>query len=233
MNKRTIGIIIGGVIAFIVLAVGIYRLLDAVESNSSQRITIIEDTNNAPTGDNNTILPPSDGRNIIAPPQLITDFTMTAHTGEPFTLDDVSGRYVLLAFGYTHCPDVCPATLLEFRQIYRQLGDLGEDVAFMLISVDPARDTPEILNRYIGRYDPSFIGLSGDVSELEAIAPDFGLFWDIRRDTVTHAGYIVDHTASRFLLDRNGQLIRVYSFTADPFMIEADIRDLITQSVEG
>ncbi|TVR23400.1 MAG: SCO family protein [Anaerolineaceae bacterium] len=237
-EKRNPAIIGAGFfIAFLALAFGIYTILDAIDDSRATQQA--EDQAEVVTADDDdaadppAIDPPSasPGRNIINPPEAITEFTFVAQTGEPLSLSDLSGRYVLLAFGYTHCPDVCPATLLEFRQIKRQLGDLADDVAFVFVSVDPERDTPELLARYMARYDPDFIGLSGDEEGLQTIAPQFGLFWDIREDTSSRAGYIVDHTASRYLLDTQGQLIRVYSFTTDPRVIEDDIRDLITPAM--
>ncbi len=234
MSEKRNPVIIGGgfLIAFVVLALGIYSVLNAIDSNRAQQAEVesVSSSGTAHNMDTNNTIASSDGKSVIEPPQKIPEFTLTAQDGEPLSLSNLNGRYVLLSFGYTHCPDVCPATLLEFRQIHRQLGDLSEQVEFMFISVDPARDTPELLNRYMARYDPSFIGLSGDEDVLQSIAPDFGLFWDIRDDTSTRAGYIVDHTASRYLLDPEGQLIRIYSFTADPLVIEADIRDLLTSN---
>lgn len=236
MDEKRNPVIIGAgfFIAFVALAIGIYTILDAIDgSRSAQQagdaVEVALD-DDAETADTPPPSPPSasPGRNVIDPPEAITEFTFIAQTGEPLSLSDLRGRYVLLAFGYTHCPDVCPATLLEFRQIRRQLGDLADDVAFVFVSVDPERDTPELLARYMARYDESFIGLQGDEAGLQAIAPQFGLFWDIREGTSSRAGYIVDHTASRYLLDTQGRLIRVYSFTTDPRVIEDDIRGLVT-----
>lgn len=190
---------------------------------------------NQRTTDPNTVddtsvsLSRTDGKNIIEPARPIPNFTFPAHTGDDLSLTDLNGRYVLMTFGYTHCPDVCPANLLEFRQIKRLLGDTASDhVAFVFVSVDPERDTPAMLNQYISRYDADFIALSGDHDGLEAIKEPFGLFWDIRYGSIPNStNYIVDHTASSFLLNPDGELIRMYSFTAGFSVIEQDIRELI------
>jgi protein SCO1/2 len=166
---------------------------------------------------------------VIDPGEAVQNFTFVSNTGDPLSLSDLEGKFVLMAFGYTHCPDVCPANLLEFRQIKRSLGDQADDVAFVFISVDPARDTPEFLDRYLERYDPDFIGLSGDEDELNRIASDYNMFWEVRDNTSAGEGYLVEHSASRYLLDPEGRLVRVYSFTATPQAIEADLRELINR----
>lgn len=221
-NKFTVSI--GLVIVFIGLVFGIYQLLStqspSQNNTSSEQITL-DNTSGSPSR--------TDGKNIIEPARDIPNFTFPAHTGEDLSLSDLSGRYVLMTFGYTHCPDVCPANLLEFRQIKRLLGDKATNkVEFLFISVDPERDTPDMLNTYISRYDADFIALSGNHDELERIKEQFGLFWDIRQGSIPNStSYIVDHTASSFLLNPDGQLIRMYSFTTDFNVIEQDIRELL------
>lgn len=165
------------------------------------------------------------GITVIDPPQELQDFTLVANNGEPLSLSDLRGRLVLVYFGYTHCPDACPATLLDFRRIKRDLGDEADNVVFLLISVDGERDTPEFIDRYLQRYDPEFIGMSGTDDVLQAIQGDYSLVYERRETAGSEAGYLIDHTASKFLIDREGRLARVYSFIADPSRIAADIRD--------
>ena len=163
----------------------------------------------------------------IDPPQELTAFTMPANTGEDLSLSDLQGDYVLTYFGYTRCPDACPATLLKFRRIKQALGENADSVTFLFISVDGERDTPEAINRYLQRYDPEFIGLSGTDETLEPIQSDFGLFYEKRENTGTDAGYLVDHTSSLFLIDPEGRLMRVYSFTEAAQGITEDLQSLI------
>lgn len=219
-NKFTVSI--GLVIVFVGLVFAIYQVLDSQTSNNPPSEQSTVDNTSAS-------LPRTDGKNIIEPARDIPEFTLASHTGEDLSLSDLNGRYVLMTFGYTHCPDVCPANLLEFRQIKRLLGDEASDqVEYVFVSVDPERDTPDMLNTYINRYNADFIALSGDHAVLETIKEPFGLFWDIRQNSTPNStNYIVDHTASSFLLNPEGQLIRMYSFTADFNVIEQDIRELL------
>jgi protein SCO1/2 len=205
--------IFGGIVAVAVLALGIFLLLDLVADNNDA--PLLEISGNAAVG------------NIVDPPQPLTDFTFTADNGNPMSLSDFAGDYVLLAFGYTHCPDVCPNTLLNFRQVKRDLGEDSDNVSFLFLSVDGERDTPEVLDRYLERYDPEFIGMSGEDDTLHAIQEEYGLFYEIRENVNSAAGYLVEHTASRFLIDPQGRLIRIYSFTDNAEDIAADIQSML------
>lgn len=193
-----------------------------------------DDSTNSNETDNTIVelptLPPaaeSIAGTAIDPPQDLTDFTMPANSGEDLSLSDLQGDYILTYFGYTRCPDVCPATLLKYRRIKQALGDDADNVTFMFISVDGQRDQPEDLNRYLQRYDPEFIGLSGTDEVLQPIQNEYGLFYERRENTGSDAGYLVDHTASSFLIDPEGRLIRVYSFTEDAAAITEDLQSLI------
>ncbi len=166
------------------------------------------------------------GGTAINPPKELSNVTLTANSGDPFNLSELE-QYTLVYFGYTHCPDACPATLLDYRRIKRGLGDLGDQISYVMVSVDPERDTAEFLDRYLERYDPAFIGLTGDTSTLDDIATEFGVTYGIRENEGSNAGYLVDHTASKFLLDPKGRLIGVYSFGADTTSIIEDLRTLL------
>lgn len=157
----------------------------------------------------------------------LTDFTFAASIGDDLSLSDFEGQYVFLSFGYTNCPDVCPATLLEFRRIKAMLGDTADNIDFVFISVDGERDTPDVLNRYVRRFDPTFIGMQGDDTQLQAIQGEYGLIYDIQDNDNTQAGYLVTHTASKFLINPDGELIRIYSFTAEAQAIADEIRELL------
>jgi protein SCO1/2 len=218
-NKFTVSI--GLLFVLVGLALLIYQLSNQSADKQSSEQSTLDNTSAS--------LPRTDGKNIIEPPRAIPNFTFPAHTGDDLSLNDLSGRYVLMTFGYTHCPDVCPANLLKFRQIKRLLGDdVSGQVEYVFISVDPERDTPDMLNTYISRYDAEFIALSGDHAVLETLKEPFGLFWELRTGSIPNSThYIVDHTASSFLLNPEGELIRMYSFTADFNVIEQDIRELL------
>lgn len=160
-------------------------------------------------------------------PRPLSDFTLTSHRGTPLRLSDLRGRPVLLFFGYTFCPDACPTTLAEFRQVKQQLGPLGGRVTFVLVSIDGSRDTPEVLARYVGAFDPDFIGLTGDEEKVRAIGREYGLYFKRQEVSGTAAPYLVDHTAAAYLIDPKGRLHRVYRFGTPPEAIAADIRALL------
>lgn len=157
----------------------------------------------------------------------LTDFTLTANDSGPLSLRDLRGQYVLITFGYTHCPDVCPTTMLEFRRIKQALAERAEHFRFVFISVDEIRDTPEVLDRFVRRFDPSFIGLQGQREVLDQIASEYDLIYDVRQNhDADTANYLVDHTASKYLIDRSGTLIRIYSFADDAREIAAELKAL-------
>ena len=168
-----------------------------------------------------------DGTTKIDPPHDMPDFTLTNQNGEPTSLSDLRGKYVLMAFGYTHCPDICPLTLNEFRRVRESLGDLAENVEFVFISVDSARDTPEVLKQYFEtRQLDGFIGLTGSEEDLRKLGVDYGLFFEIGENT-SQGGYLVDHTAGSYLLDPEGRWIMRYQFGVMPSLIVEDLEAFI------
>lgn len=169
-----------------------------------------------------------DGTTAIDPPKDMPDFTLTNQFGELTSLTDLRGKYVLLTFGYTHCPDVCPLTLNEFRRVQNSLGDLAEQVEFVFISVDGERDTPNILHQYFEtRKLEGFIGLTGDEIDLRQLGIDYGLFFEKASGT-SQGGYLVNHTAGSFLLNPDGQWIMRYQFGILPSVITADLETLLS-----
>ncbi|HZG69191.1 MAG TPA: SCO family protein [Herpetosiphonaceae bacterium] len=173
--------------------------------------------------------PDAPGGTLLDPPKELADFTLTSHTGAPLGLQDLRGRPALVFFGYTNCPDVCPLTMAEWKKVKQDLGDAARDVAFVFISVDPERDTPEVVARFVGGYDPSFIGLTGDEPDLQAIAKDFGVFFRAHDDHGTGKPPLVDHLSRSFLLDRKGRMHMLYSYGMSADTITADIRELLAQ----
>ncbi len=156
-----------------------------------------------------------------APPILLMDTS-----GIPFQLKDYHGKIILLYFGYTFCPDVCPSTLANVRQILDALGDSSQEVVFMMITVDPLRDSPEILGKYISRFHPGYIGLWGEGEELEIVKQSYGVFSEIDPES-DQVNYLVSHTARIFLIDQEGILRTGYSFGTPNEEILSDIEYLI------
>ena len=168
----------------------------------------------------------TDGVRVIDPPREVTDFTLTSHTGDPLSISDLRGRYVLMYFGYTNCPDICPMTLLDVRDVYEGLGVDAENVAFAFISVDGERDTPAALANFIERrrMGDYLIGLSGEETVLRQITPDYNLQYEL--DSPDENGYYaVDHTTTLFLLDPEGRLMRLFGFGTSPDTIISEIQD--------
>ena len=140
-----------------------------------------------------------------------TEINLTHSTGEPFQLNSDPNRVTLLFFGYTSCPDVCPTTLAELNIALGQIPRKADRVDIVFVSVDPDRDTPEIVQQYVGRFNPKFIGLSGTTDELQPIWDGYGIFREIIEDD-SAAGPIVNHTARVTLIDGEGNLRLSYAF---------------------
>jgi protein SCO1/2 len=142
-------------------------------------------------------------------------------------LSALRGKVVLLYFGYTSCPDVCPTTLADLRQVRSMLGDKGQDVQVVFITVDPDRDTPDRLQSYVSAFDPSFLGLGGSLSDLEPVYRSYGVYREIDKNGDSAGGYSVTHTARVYLIDPQGNLRLTYSFGTLPEDIAHDIRVLL------
>lgn len=182
------------------------------------------------TADNTTVTLPeidvnSNGVTPITPPRQVDDFTLTTHTGEPASLSNFYGNPIVLYFGYTHCPDVCPLTLLEFKRAHELLGENADNVTFIFASVDGERDTAEWLARYFEtrRVEDFMIGMTGTEQDLRRIGVDYGLFFEKQTNTGSQADYIVDHTASSFLIDPEGNLSAILSFGTEPSVIVEEL----------
>lgn len=177
----------------------------------------------------------------VNPPFRVSDFTLTSKTGEPMSLSNLRGKPVMLMFGYTHCADVCPLTLAHYRQVKDLLGDAGNDVNFLFISVDGTRDTPQVVNDYLARFDPSFFGMIGDPDTLDRISSEYGLVYSVdapiddhdhvdgAADDHSHAqdDYSVEHSSPSFLIDRNGFLRTVFFFGANAETMAESLREVL------
>ena len=170
------------------------------------------------------ILNAEGGVREISPPRAVADFTLTAHTGESFSLSDLQGQNVLLYFGYTHCPDVCPLTLMDMQQVEDIIGDEVENMAYVFVSVDGARDTPAYMANYLERrrVNDMVIGLTGEEVVLNRITPDYGLYYNLN-EPQPNGYYDVDHTASLFLLNAEGELTHIFAYGTDPAVIAENI----------
>jgi protein SCO1 len=128
---------------------------------------------------------------------------LTDHTGRPRRLEDFRGKAVVLSFGFTHCPDVCPTTLADLSQAIDSLGAQGEKVQVLFVTVDPERDTREVLAKYVTAFDPRFLGLYGDAAATQRAAKEFKVYYEKRK---TGDSYSVDHSGQSYVIDPQGRL---------------------------
>lgn len=164
---------------------------------------------------------------ITALDQVVTDFTLTNHKGEEMHLSDLQGKLVVMSFGYTHCPDICPITLAQFGRVRNLLGEDAAQVQFVFVSVDGARDTPERLAQYLPVFNADILGLTGEDATVRAIISEYGGEYTINNAGGLRENYTVDHTASKFLIDADGHWRRTYSYNLAPDVIAADIQSLL------
>jgi len=170
---------------------------------------------------------PSFKGSALGEPVAVPDFALTDHHGERFRLSDQRGLVVLMFFGYTSCPDVCPTTLATWRRVQEGLGEDAQRVRFVFVTVDPERDTPERLGLHVTAFSPEFIGLTGTAEELEAVYEVFDVFYQKEAVPESALGYLISHTATAFVLDGTGQwrLRETYGTTAED--IVHDIQQLL------
>jgi protein SCO1/2 len=166
---------------------------------------------------------------VYDPLSLAPEINLTDQNGQPFQLNALRNKVVLLYFGYTSCPDVCPTTLADLRQTRSLLKDQAQDVQVVFITVDPDRDTPERIQDYVSAFDPSFLGLSGSLTDLEPIYQSYGVSREIDKTQNTAAGYLVIHSSRVYLVDPQGNLRLSYSFGASPVDIAHDIQMLLKE----
>jgi len=171
--------------------------------------------------------PPSFKSTDITGADYGKSLTLTnAATGKPASLEDFRGKLLLVFFGFTHCPDVCPTTLVKAAQIKKELGAEGNRLQVLFVTVDPERDTPEVLSKYVPAFDPTFIGLRGDAAETMKATREFKVFFQKvpNRDGTS---YSVDHTAASYVLDTNGRLRLYVRHTQPVEEIVADLHQLL------
>jgi protein SCO1/2 len=163
---------------------------------------------------------------VLQSPKPAADFTLVAAGDKPINLSDYRGKLVVLYFGYTFCPDVCPTTLAEITKAVQKLGKKAEDVQVIMVTVDPERDTPERLAEYMDFFNPSFVGLSGTPEQIAAAATPYGIYYQKHEGTAA-TGYLVDHTATTNMLDREGRVKLVWPYGTDGDAMAADLAHML------
>jgi protein SCO1/2 len=159
----------------------------------------------------------SEGKALIGGP-----FTLTAADGKKVTDQDFRGKFMLVFFGYTHCPDVCPTELQNMVEVLKKLGPNASEVALIFISVDPARDTPEVLSTYIQNFDPRIVALTGSPEEVASAAKAYRVYF--KKTDGGPAEYTVDHSAFVYLMDREGNFLSHFMFNASAETVASAIK---------
>lgn len=155
-----------------------------------------------------------------------TAFQLTDHNGQPRTLADFRGKVVVLFFGYTQCPDVCPTSLSELAQAKQLLGADGDKLQGLFVSVDPERDTPEIMKAYMTNFDPTFLALYPPPGQLAALAKAFKVYYK-KVDGPTPTSYTLDHTAGSYIYDPQGRLRVFHRYGTGAEALVNDVKQLL------
>ncbi|WP_296447835.1 SCO family protein [Rhodoferax sp. UBA5149] len=156
------------------------------------------------------------------------DFALTDHNGQPRSLKDFAGKVVVLFFGYTQCPDVCPTSMAELAEVKKLLGQDGERLQGLFVTVDPARDTPAVLKAYMANFDPTFLALYTTPEKLEALAKEYKVYFK-KVDGKTPTSYTMDHSAGSYVYDTHGKLRLYTRYGTGAAPLAADIRLLLQQ----
>lgn len=163
---------------------------------------------------------------VFDPPRILTDFTMKSTDGTDFTLSQHRGQTILLYFGYRSCPDFCPTTFAELNQIYAALNQPKDKLKVVFVTVDPDRDTLDNLTLYVHGFHNDFIGLRDDGDGLKQLMKQFGVVAEKRQVGDSPLSYLVDHTASLFLITPDGQLKVQYLYGTDYRDVLADLKTI-------
>ena len=166
------------------------------------------------------------GTSYSEPYPVAPEIELKQTDGEVFRLSDQKGEINLLFFGYTSCPDVCPTTMAELKLVREELGSRAGDVQVIFVSVDPEHDTPESVQEYVSRFDPTFIGLTGSSGVLTRLWDEYGIFREIVK-TDSALGYTINHTARVILIDADGKMRLSYGFQTPVEDIVHDLKILL------
>jgi len=164
----------------------------------------------------------NDGYYQYETPIVLDDFALSNHRGEAFTLSDLTGKWSFVFFGYTFCPDICPLTLASLRQFYNLLGDTGmaDDVQVVMISLDPKRDTTEVLNNYVTYFNSDFIGATGDYADIYGVSRQMNVAFTYT--PIEDENYLVTHNGEIMLVDPSGRDVGFFKAPHDPAAMQAN-----------
>lgn len=164
---------------------------------------------------------------LFEPPRVAPDFELAGSQEAPLTMSQLRGKVVILLFGFTYCPRVCPVTLARLVKVYEQLGDASADVQVLFISVDPERDSPSRLREFLSFFNPAFLGATGTPEQLQAVRKDYGIMASRVISENKKLGYEIHHSSFLYLIDRAGRLRVLMPFGKPPEDIVHDLRLLL------
>ncbi len=164
---------------------------------------------------------------FYAQPAAAAPLNLTDMNGEAFTLDQLKGNVVVVYFGYTTCPDICPTTLIDYQAVKEELGADADRVKFVLVTIDPERDTEAKLKEYLAFFDPEFIGLRGDEAQTEQVKQDYGVLVHRVEYPDSATKYLLDHSTQTYVIDPQGRLALTFPYGMDPTLMAQDIRHLL------
>jgi len=170
-------------------------------------------------------IPVSEASHFLPEPLEAPLFTLTSHQGAVVHSTDWPGRVLVVFFGYTSCPDVCPLTLTHLTRAFQIMGEDGGQVQVLFVTVDPERDTPQRLREYLASFHPSYLGLTGTEEEIREVALEFGVFFARSGEG---EGYTVDHTARTFVVAPDGTIPLTFPVTATPEEMARDLSALLS-----
>lgn len=165
---------------------------------------------------------------VAEPPSPAADFTLTNSANQPTALSDLRGQWILLVYGYTYCPDVCPATLSTLRKVKAELGPQADRVRVVFVSVDPERDTPELLGQYVQQFGADFIGLTGSLEAVAQAANAYQVKYE-KKVVASAAEYLVGHSAYVYLIDPQFRLRVTFPFGVKSAEITNDVQYLMKE----
>lgn len=154
------------------------------------------------------------------------NFELTSHLDSSYSLEDSKGKVVMLFFGFTHCPDVCPNTLSTVQTVLSQLGDQAMQVQLLFITVDPKRDTPTVLEKYLEYFNSNFIGLTGKSEEIDKVIKQYGGFYSYAGDLASSA-YTVDHTSNLYIINKQGAVANILPYGLPAQAITESIKKIL------
>ena len=165
---------------------------------------------------------------LIDPALPAMQFELSQANGDVFKLADQQGKVVLIFFGYANCPDVCPATLAEFKQVYETLGDQADQVKFVFITIDPERDTLDAIESYVHAFNPNFVGLSGTENELQPVWDAFFVYRE-KVETDSALDYEMNHSTRVIVIDKNGNFRMTFPYGMAPQAMADDVVHLLSE----